>query len=186
MKALPDMITPDSAHRRILPPKVIAQMEHEIVETLREVMEMRPDSGLPFTEEESREVLEHMAYSHDADGLFRGLSGLAEKRKINHAVTIPVVMRNSDPLRIVPGPAYPGEFLPPEEIARMEHEFVQTFSEWMELRAYLQEPFTEREQQELDRLWHSCDCQPNGNSHAYDCAIFLGLAAFAKKRKQQS
>jgi len=180
------MIIPDPAHRRILPPKVIAQMEHEIVQTVREVMEMRPLSQPPFTEEESQEVLEHMAYSHDADGLFRGLSALAEKRKINPKVTIPVVMRSSDPLRIVPGPAHPGEFLPPEEIARMEHEFVEIFSEWMGLRAYLQEPFTEEEQHELDRMWHSCDCQPSGNSHAYDCAIFLGLAAFAKKRKHHS
>lgn len=180
------MTIPDPAHRRILPPKVIAQMEHEIVETLREVMGVRPHSQPPFTEEESQEVLEHMAYSHDADGLFRGLSAVAEKRKINHKVTIPVTVRNSDPLRIVPGPAHLGKFLPPEEIARMEHEFVETLSEWMELRAYLHEPFTEQEQQDLDRIWHSCDCQPNGNSHAYDCAVFLGLAAFAKKRKQQS
>jgi len=68
----------------------------------------------------------------------------------------------------------------------MEDYFAQSFREMIELRGYLQPPFTEEEQRELHRIFNSCDCQPNGNNHADDCILMLGLFTFAKERKQQS
>lgn len=81
-------------------------------------------------------------------------------------------------------PDLPHRVIPPEEIPRMEHGFVETFREWLELSPWLRnEPFTEEEQRELDRVVNSCNCQATMHYHAFDCPVVAGLIALAKKIK---
>jgi hypothetical protein len=78
----------------------------------------------------------------------------------------------------------PTREIPPEEIPSMEHGFVETRREWLELSPWLRnEPFTEEEQRELDRVANSCNCQNRMHAHAYDCPVMVGLIALAKKKK---
>jgi len=80
----------------------------------------------------------------------------------------------------------PTREIPPEEIPSMEHGFVETTREWLQLNPWLRnEPFTEEEQRELDRVVNSCNCQNTMHRHAYDCPAMVGLIALAKKKKRR-
>lgn len=185
-----NLVLPGPSHRRILPPEAIQAMEHEIAESMRESMDvMARLEQEPITEEEGQEILDYcnckpVGHKHAPDcTITDGLYAVAKKRTLQPM--FPSETTRLSPLDVFPD--LPHREIPAEEIPGMEHDFVETFREWMPIRAYLQAPFTEDEQRELDRVMNSCNCQPRiPRAHVYDCSVIVGLITFANKRKPQS